>query len=147
MTERKCVREGTCYPTNHLGAVIDRRLDAEAAADALRGAGFEDVQLFHGEEAYTAIRDATQHDNAFTRAWRRLRDHGDEGELHQHFLSTLRRGSSWLIAYADTPEQAHRARDILGMYHAHDIWFLGAWTVERLPEWLPEQQGPVGPNP
>lgn len=132
--ERKCMHEGTCYPTNHVGAVIDRRPDAEEAAGALRSAGFEDVGLFHGQEAYAEIRKASSHVAAFTRAWRRFRDFGDEGELYQHYLSTLRRGNSYLIVHADTPEHAYRARDILVAHHAHDIWRLGAWTVERLTE-------------
>ncbi len=155
MPDRKCVREGTCYPTNHVGALIDQRPDAEAAAEALCSVGFTDVEIFHGEEAYAAIREASRHENAFTRVWRRVRDHGDEGELREHYLSTLRRGGSYLIAYAATPEQAYHARDILVAYHAHDIWRLGAWTVERLPEHLPKphmqhlpgQHADAGANP
>lgn len=154
MPDRKCVREGTCYPTNYVCALVDRRPDAEAAAEALSSAGFTDVELFHGEEAYAAIREASRHENAFTRAWRRVRDHGDEGEVHAHYLATLRRGGSYLIAYAATPDQAYHARDILVAHHAHDIWRLGAWTVERLPEYLsdqhiqhvPEQHADAGAN-
>jgi hypothetical protein len=138
--ERQCVIEGTCYPTNHVGAVIDQRAEAEDAAADLQGAGFEDVVLFHGREAYEAIRDASGRNNALTRAWRRLRDHGDEGELHEHFLSTLRRGRSFVIVYADTPEQVAHARDILASRHAHDIWYLGAWAMERMLDGLPEAQ-------
>jgi hypothetical protein len=139
MRDRKCIREGTCYPTNYVGALVDRRADADAAAEALRAAGFADVELFHGEDAYAAIREASRHENAFTRAWRRVRDHGDEGELHAHYLATLRRGGSYLIAYAPAPDQVRQAHDILVAHHAHDIWRLGAWTVERLTEYLPDE--------
>jgi hypothetical protein len=132
VAQRKCVREGTCYPTNHVSAFIDRRAEAEEAAEALHGAGFNDVSLFHGEAAYQAIHDANRHDSAFARAWRRIRDIGDEGALHQRFLLTLRLGGSCLIVYADSPGQAHHAHDILAAHHAHDIWRLGAWTVEQL---------------
>lgn len=134
VAERRCVHEGTCYPTRHVGAVLDGRKEAEAAAEALRGAGFADVALFHGQEAYAAIRDRRTHDGVIKRAWRRIRDLGEEGELHQHYLSVLRRGGSYLIVYAGTPAQADHARDILAQHHAHDIWRLGSWIVERLPE-------------
>ena len=131
--ERACVHEGTCYPTNHVIAAFDGQKDAEEAGTALRGAGFADVGLFHGREAYAAIEDASKHIATLTRAWRKLRDLG-EGELREHFLATLRRGGSYLIVRADTSEQAARVRDLLVSHHAHDIWHLGAWTLERLPE-------------
>lgn len=134
MPERKCVHEGTCYPTNHVSAVIDLRVDAEAAAEALRRAGFADVEIFHGQPAYMAIRNASKHGAAFVRAWRRIRDFGEEGELHQHYFSTLRHGSSYIIVYTATAEQTRHVRDILVMHHGHDIWRLGAWTEERLSE-------------
>jgi hypothetical protein len=132
VAQRKCVREGTCYPTNHVSAFIDRRAEAEEAAAALHDAGFSDVSLFHGEAAYQAIHDASRQDGAFARAWRRIRDIGDEGALHEHFLLTLRLGGSCLMVYADSAEQAHRAHEILAAHHAHGIWRLGAWTVEQL---------------
>jgi hypothetical protein len=133
------VREGTCYPANHVGAVIDRREDGEVAAAEMRSAGFSDVCLFHGEEAYASIRAATRHDNALTRAWRRLRDVGEEGEFHRHFLSALQQGNSILIAYAASAEQVDQARTILARHHAHGMHYLGAWTLERLAEPWPDQ--------
>lgn len=134
MRERACVHEGTCFPTNHVIAAFNRRSEAEESAAALCGAALADVGLFHGPEAYAAIQDASRHTAAFTRAWRRLRDLGGEGELHQHYLSTLLHGGSYLIVRADTSEQVSQARDILVAHHAHDIWRLGAWIAERLPE-------------
>ena len=139
MPVRKCVHEGTCYPTNHVGAVFAWRLDAEEAAEALRAAGFADIAIFHGQDAYATIRDASRHLTAFTRAWRRVRDLGDEGEFHWHSLSALRYGGSYLIVRVRTSEQARRARDVLLPHYAHDIWYLGAWTVER----LSEEQGSI----
>ena len=134
MREKACMHEGTCYPTNHVIAAIDRRPEAEEAGAALRNAGFADVGLFHGQRAYVAIQDASRHATLFRRAWWRLRDLGGEGELHHQYLATLLRGGSYLIVRADTAEQASQARDILVTYHAHDIWRFGAWTSERLSE-------------
>lgn len=134
MPEKKCVREGTCYPANHVVAVIDMRPDAEAAAEALRRAGFADVEIFQGQPAYMAIRDASRHSAVFIRAWRRVRDFGEEGELHQHYFSTLRDGGSYIIVFAETADQTQQVRDILVIHHGHDIWRLGAWTEERLSE-------------
>jgi hypothetical protein len=140
--ERACMHEGTCYPTNHVTAAFDGQQDAEDAGAALRGAGFADIGLFHGREAYVAIQDASKHIAAVTRVWRRLRDLGED-QPHEYYLAILRRGGSYLIVRADTPEQAARARDLLASHHAHDIWYLGAWTLERLPErQLPERQLP-----
>jgi hypothetical protein len=134
MRERACMHEGTCYPTNHIIAAFNWRPDAEDAGAALRSAGFDDVALFHGEEAYVAIQDASRHEAALVRAWRRLRDLGGEGEIHRRYLLTLRDGGSYLIVRADTAEQASQVRDILVLHHAHEIWRLGAWTLERLAE-------------
>lgn len=134
MRERACVHEGTCFPTNHVTAAFDRRPEAEDAGTALRRAGFADVGLFHGPEDYRVIQDASRHTAVFARAWRRFRDLGGEGDLHQHYLSVLRRGGSYLIVRADTSVEACQARDILVTYHAHEIWHLGAWIAERLPE-------------
>jgi hypothetical protein len=134
MRERACVHEGTCYPTNHIIAAFAWRQDAEDAGAALRSAGFDDVGLFHGQEAYAAIQDASRREAALTRFWRRLRDLGGEGDLHRRYLLTLRDGGSYLIVHADTTEQASQVRDILVLRHAHDIWRLGAWTLERLTE-------------
>src|SRR5215469_7381128 len=91
MRERACVHEGTCYPTNHVTAAFDGQKDAEGAGAALRGAGFADVGLFHGQEAYVAIQAASKHVAALTRVWRRLRDLGED-ELREQYLATLRRG-------------------------------------------------------
>lgn len=134
MRERACMHEGTCYPTNHIIVAFNWRPDAEDAGAALHSAGFDDVALFHGEEAYVAIQDASRREPAFTRAWRRLRDLGGEGALHRRYLLTLRDGGSYLIVRADTTEQASQVRDILVLHHAHEIWRLGAWTLERLAE-------------
>src|SRR5260221_2080405 len=54
MPDRKCVRAGTCYPTNYVGALVDRRPDAEAAAQAMRSARITDVELIHVEESLCA---------------------------------------------------------------------------------------------
>jgi hypothetical protein len=131
--ERPCIHEGICYPTNHVSAAFDSRAEAEEAGAALRAAGFADVGLFHGRDAYVAIQDATRHEGALTRVWRRLRDLGED-EPHEQYLATLREGGSYLIVHADTAEQASHARDVLAPHHAHDIWRLGAWTLERLSE-------------
>ena len=136
MPERKCVAEGTCYPTNHVGAVIDNRADAEAAAEALQRAGFADVHQFHGAEAFVAIQAASRHENALVRTWRRVREFSDEGEVQKIFLSALYRGGSVLITYAATDQHAQQVSDILSRHHAHDVWYLGALTVEHLPQWL-----------
>jgi hypothetical protein len=133
--EPACVHDGTCYPTNHVVATFDSQPDAEGAGAALRDSDFTDVGLFHGPDAYAAIVAASSHESSFTRLWRRLRDlGGDEGELHERCLLTLRRGGSYLIVHADTSEQASHARDILVSHNAHDIWRLGSWSLERLPD-------------
>jgi hypothetical protein len=132
--ERACVHAGTCYPANHVAAAFDSHGDAERAEAALRGEGFTDVDLFHGREAYSAIVDASRREPVPTRIWRRLRDLGGEGELYRQYLLTLQRGGSYLIVRTDTYEQASGARTVLMSHHAHDIWRLGVWTLERLPE-------------
>lgn len=134
MSEHQCVHEGTCYPAHHVSAALADRSLAEAAAEALQRAGFADVDLFHGQTAYIAIRDLGRHANPLQRAWRRVRDIGQEGEVHRQYLATLREGGSYLIVYAGTLDQAARARAILAANGAHYIWHAGAWTVERMAE-------------
>jgi hypothetical protein len=136
----KCIQEGTCYPTNHVCAVIDQEAETEGAVEALRAAGFANIRLFRGQEAYTAIRRRSGQDNALWRVWRRVRDLGTEGEIHQLYLATLRRGGSYVLVYASTRDQVDLARAILAAHHAHAIWHLGPWTMER----LSEQSPPVG---
>jgi hypothetical protein len=134
MVENKCIHEGICYPIRHVSAVFDERALAEAAAAALRADGFVDVGIFHGPEAYVVIRSRSQHDSAFTRAWRRIRDIGQEGEVHQQYLSTLRQGRSYVIVQAATSDEAEHARDIVVAHQGYNIWHLGQWTMEHLAE-------------
>src|SRR5262245_8052851 len=102
MRESVCVHEGTCYPSNHVTAAFDSRTEADAAAAALAKAGFIDVGLFHGLDAYQAIQDASRRSASLTRVWRRFRRVGGEGEQREHFLATLRAGGSYLIVRADS---------------------------------------------
>jgi hypothetical protein len=134
MSEPECIHEGTCYPTNHVSAVIDQHTEAEEAAEALRRAGFADVSVFHGQEAYAAIRDKRERAGMLQRAWQWVRNLGDEDEIHARYLDALRRGGSYLIVYADTREEVQSAREILIAHHAYNLWHLGPWVMERLPE-------------
>lgn len=131
------MHEGTCYPTNHVSAVIDHHAEAEEAAEALRRAGFADVGVFHGQEAYAAIRAKSEHASMLQRAWHWLRNVGDEDEVHGRYLEALRRGGSYLIVHADTRVEVHSAREILLAHHAYNLWHLGPWVMERLPEGPP----------
>jgi rhamnogalacturonyl hydrolase YesR len=138
MPELECIHEGTCYPTNHVSAVIDQRSQAEQAAEALRRAGFADVGLFHGHEAYAAIQEKSERKSTLERAKQWIRNIGDEDEIHAHYLAALQRGASYLIVYANTREEAYRAREILTAHQAYNLWYLGSWVMERLPESQPE---------
>jgi hypothetical protein len=133
MQDRRRVDKGPCYATNHVAAVIDDRSDAEAAAEALRSAGFVDVHRFHGVEAFVAIQAASRYEGLFIRALRRICELGDESEVREHLLDALYRGGSVLIIYAATPLQIRHVCDILARCHARDLWRLGLLTVEHSP--------------
>jgi hypothetical protein len=133
MQDRRCVDEGKCYPTNHVAAVIDNCLDAEADAEALRSAGFVDVYWFHGVEAFVAIQAASRYDGSFIRALRWICELGDEGEVREHLFDVLYSGGSVLIVNAATPLQVRHVCNILALRHAHDLQSLELLTVEHLP--------------
>jgi hypothetical protein len=133
-TEDQCIHEGTCYPVNHVSAAFDTQLAAEKASEALRIAGFTDIGLFHGQEAYDAIQEKSRQQNVLVRTWRRMRDVGREGELHHQYLATLQQGGSYLIVYTTMTEQVNRAHEILVAHAGYNIWHAGPWAMERLPE-------------
>jgi hypothetical protein len=127
--------EGLPYPDNYVTAAIDRREDAERAAEALRQAGFdrEDVVVMHAGEVIDNLQFRERHRNFVGRILAQIKanltDEGLDDKRREH---EAYRGHSIVNVYAPDPHQVERARDILAAHGAHDVKHYGEWTIEDL---------------
>jgi hypothetical protein len=123
-------------PANRVTAVFDSMDEARRAEEALREAGFteQEIDLFFGEDGVKKF-DATgeQHGLAMRLLHRLERFLGDDFDLHEHTNEALRTGHVILAAFTEgKADRKVEAGQILRRRGAHDIYFWGNWTTERL---------------
>jgi hypothetical protein len=127
------LHEGTRYPTDHLMAIIRDTQSAERVAEALHGAGFADVVLFHGQQALQAIEANERRESPLRRSWERVSvELSDETDDRRRYLGALRQGHSVVMVYARQLSQVDQATGILVAHRAHVIQFFGRWTITEL---------------
>jgi hypothetical protein len=123
------------YPTGCVGALFTDRQQAEAAAEALRAAGFavEDIVMLHGPPAHAEIERVAHERHRLERWWAAVRDGGsDEGMVHHAFLDALGGGCSAVLVYAPHERQVERAHTLLYDAHGSRMVRFGRWTVAYL---------------
>jgi hypothetical protein len=113
---------GVYYPTHHVVAVLRDDLAARAATDALQRAGWSGPDIHHytgeqvleGRRQYLEQRSLTQRLGALVSTVV-----ADEREARDEYLEAATRGYHFLVVYAPSAEQVHRAHVILA---GHDAW-------------------------
>src|SRR5260370_40691641 len=81
------------YPVDHLVAILRDGQEAEQAAQALRDAGFDDVEVMAGPQAGPAIAASRRKANPLARVWAQLSIQGwDEADARQDALEALLEG-------------------------------------------------------
>jgi hypothetical protein len=121
------------YPTGYLAAIIEDAQGAEQAAQALREAGFADIEVFQGQQALQAIEADEHKASPLRRAWERLeRELSDETDDRREALDALRRGHAVVMVYAPMRSQADQAVGILRAHRAHPKKFFGRWVITDL---------------
>lgn len=127
------LHDGVHYPTSHLLAVLRDPQASEQAAQALRAAGFVDVEVVSGQQALRAIEVTEQQESPLRRSWERLSQVlSDEADARPEYLEALGQGLAVLLVYAPHRALVDQAADILKAHQAHAIRFFGRWTITEL---------------
>lgn len=126
------------YPSRQVLAVLDTEADAEAARDALEGAGFEPamVTLRSGPDG-TARIDGLGRSNGAGARLRRLLAFTVMDQLPDFILyeRALRDGRFVLAVRAAREDEKLQARDILRRHGAHFTNYYGRFATEELDLW------------
>lgn len=125
------------YPTDHLLGVLDTREQAASAVDALTSGGFlsSEVHVAAGSAAAAALAERTGRTGLTDLVIRIAERFGlpiDEMRVKDRYEQALRDGRYVLIIAALTEERRERATQILREHGAHDVNFLGRFTIERI---------------
>lgn len=100
------------YPKGYVLSAFPDGATAEAAADALRGAGFaaDDVRVVAGAAAIARHQDFQDHRSVGDRVRQFFAGlYGDESGLLDHLLDLAGRGSVMVLAFAPSDEATDRA--------------------------------------
>ncbi|HLY30074.1 MAG TPA: hypothetical protein VKQ36_03545 [Ktedonobacterales bacterium] len=138
MSDSESVLDGTTYPKdNAVVAEIDDRREAEAAAQALRQAGFaqEAIHLVTGRSGLAHIHARERHLSPWARFWRAFRTFGGDEDLDRETqLQALAHGHALLGVLTPTEADVERAHRVLVAHHAKTIRAFGQTTVTNLPQ-------------
>src|SRR5258705_8466041 len=121
------------YPVDHLVAILRDGQEAEQAAQALRDAGFDDVEVMAGPQAVATLAANERKANPLARVWERLSIQGsDEADARQEALEALREGHALVMVSATAGARMDQAQSILKAHQAHALRFFGRWTITDL---------------
>lgn len=104
------------YPRGYVLAAFPERATADAAADALRSAGFaaDDVSVTNGADAIARHQDYQDQRTVGDRVRQFFASlYGDESSLLNHLLDLAQRGDAVVLAYAPDDEATDRAASVL----------------------------------
>lgn len=130
-------RDFIAYPTNRVVGTVADSAKAEAAIDALLGAGFDlkDIDILHGEEALHRL-DLTGAEHGFLAQFHRtvIRSfETDEFKHLSHHVEDVRAGRCVIMVLTKRREQRIVAGDILHQYGAEFVGFYGRWAWADVP--------------
>ena len=121
------------YPVDHLVAILRDGQEAEQAAQALRDAGFDDVEVMAGPQAVATLAANERKANPLARVWERLSIQGsDEADARQEALEALREGHALVMVSATAGARMDQAQSILKAHQARALQFFGRWTITDL---------------
>ena len=121
------------YPVDHLVAILRDGQEAEQAAQALRDAGFDDVEVMAGPQAVAAIAASERKANPLARVWEWLSIQGsDEADARQAAIEALREGHALVIVSSTAGVRMDQAEGILKAHQARALQFFGRWTITDL---------------
>lgn len=121
------------YPVDHLVAILRDGQEAEQAAQALRDAGFDDVEVMAGPQAVATLAANERKANPLARVWERLSIQGsDEADARQEALEALREGHALVMVSATAGARMDQAEGILKAHQARALRFFGRWTITDL---------------
>ncbi len=121
------------YPVDHLVAILRDGQEAERAAQDLRDAGFDDVEVLAGPQAIDTIAANERKANPLARVWERLSIQGsDEADARQEALGALREGHAMVMVSTSAGARMDQAEGILKAHHARALQFFGRWTITDL---------------
>jgi hypothetical protein len=123
------------FPKDHLIGVIDNLQEAQQAAQALQGAGFEakDIRLYSSQDFPEAMQQKQQQKNPLSQAVHDFFISSDQGGPDDIYVAEARLGHHILAVYIQKPEQVDPARTILTDHHAHLIKYIGDLTTTDFP--------------
>ena len=130
-------RRDFSYPTNHVVGTIRDAEKAQAAIDALLGAGFErdHIDVLHGEEDLRRL-DPTGAEHGFFAQFQRtfIRTFDlDEFKHLTHHVEDVRAGRAVITVLTKRRALRIMAADILHQHGAEYVGFYGRWAWEDLP--------------
>ena len=121
------------YPVDHLVAILRDGQEAEQAAQALRAASFDDVEILAGPQAVETITANERKANPLARVLERLSIQGsDESDARQEALESLREGHALVIVSVAAGARMDQAEGILKAHQARALRFFGRWTITDL---------------
>jgi hypothetical protein len=123
------------YPTNQLLAVIDDPEAADAAAQALRDAGFE-VTVFRGPESADSVRGTGRARGRWTRLVRVFQFMSmDQMPDFVTYEAALREGRAVIAVRIGGRAKLEAARRILLEHGAHFLNWFGRFSTEEVAPW------------
>ena len=123
------------FPRKYVHSVIDDLQQAEQAVQALQDAGCEarDIRLLASQEFVAAVEHRLQQQSHFSEMLFRFFASTDDGFPGDVYLHEAQLGHLILLVHLKSIEQMEQVRDLLTLYRAHYIKYIGTWTVTDLP--------------
>jgi hypothetical protein len=130
-------KEGYVFThADRVTAVFDSLDEARHAEEALHEAGFADqeIDLFFGDDGVKNFDATGERHGLVRRLFHRIeRFLGDEFDLEEHTDEALRTGHVLLAAATEgKDDRKAQASQILRQRGAHEVYYWGKWTTERL---------------
>lgn len=125
------------YPTSHVVGTIADAKRADAAVEALVGAGFErpSLAVLHGEDGLRRLDPTGAQHGVLERLQRALIRIGARAEEYRHLMrhvDDVRAGRRVVMVPAPKTEARAVAADILNAYGAESVGFYGRWAWHGL---------------
>ena len=123
------------FPRKYVHCVIDDLQQAEQAVQALQDAGCEarEIRLFASQEFVAAVKHRLQQNSRFSEMLFRFFASTDDGFPGDVYMHEAQLGHLILFVHLKGSVQVKQMSDLLTLYSAHYIKYIGTWTVTDLP--------------
>ncbi len=122
-------------PGNHVIGALDRISDAEAAVEALKGAGCpaKDILLVPSETFITDIEQIRRGTSRVRHTIHVFLNSTDDGFAADQYLEQARRGRHILHVYAASAKRAEEIARVLGPFRLHILRYYGTLATIDFP--------------